>query len=338
MDLAARKMPIGNTQQLWKRLMINDSARKPVSPSSPRTLIVAGLALALGAMASPLAQALTFDVTYDASVSGAPSGFTTAFQDALSFYENTFSNPISINIDVGWGVVGGQSLNVTLGANQFNYYQNASYTMVQSALSQATTDILPASDPSGRGVSVNYADAKALGLVPDNSAIDGAVVFSTAVQWTFDPNNRAVSGEYDFIGVALHEVSEVMGRISLLNVCDPNCHESVLDLYRYIAPGQLDIVGTNAYFSIDGGNTVINTFNGNKSVGDLGDWTLGSADSFNYALGTGQLSPVTAGDIKALQALGYTLTTPVPEPSDAALLLAGLLFLLPRLRAVRRAS
>ncbi|MBV9200850.1 MAG: hypothetical protein JO320_05860 [Alphaproteobacteria bacterium] len=60
------------------------------------------------------------------------------------------------------------------------------------------------------------AEAKALGLRAANtSGIDGWVGFSSAADYTYDPDNRAVAGAYDFIGVAEHEIAEVMGRYGM---------------------------------------------------------------------------------------------------------------------------
>jgi hypothetical protein len=69
--------------------------------------------LGLVAMAgvAPPARALVFDVTYDPSVVSAPAAFQTAFQDAINLYQTTYTDPITINIDVGWGEVDGNPLN-----------------------------------------------------------------------------------------------------------------------------------------------------------------------------------------------------------------------------------
>ena len=53
---------------------------------------------------------LTFNVTYDSSVSSAPAGFTTAFNNAIQFIASEYSDPITINMHVGWGEINGQGL------------------------------------------------------------------------------------------------------------------------------------------------------------------------------------------------------------------------------------
>ena len=60
--------------------------------------------------AQPSAHALSFNLTFDDSTVGAPAGFFTAFNDAVQFYETNFTDPITINLQVGWGEVAGQTL------------------------------------------------------------------------------------------------------------------------------------------------------------------------------------------------------------------------------------
>ncbi len=58
------------------------------------------------------------------------------------------------------------------------------------------------------------AQGKALGTVAAHDpASDGTFTFGEGFTYTFDPLNRAVVGAFDFIGLAEHEISEIMGRI-----------------------------------------------------------------------------------------------------------------------------
>lgn len=292
---------------------------------------VSALTLALGLFSVPVAQALTFNVSYDASVGSAPIGFTSAFQNAIGYFQNTFSNPININLNVGWGEVNGRSLSSGSLGGSSSYFVNYDYATVRTALSNVgAPGYLPATDPTyGRMIDVNTSNAKVLGLNTYSGPLssDGGVGFDSTSQWTFDPNNRAVTNAYDFIGVAMHEISEVMGRSSsLVPTCTggSTCSESVLDLFRNTAPGQLDLNGTNAYLSIDGGNSQINAFNGKSSIGDLGDNTGNTTDAYNYAVVDGQRLSISTGDNTELTALGYTAAAPVPIPGSFILLLSAL--------------
>jgi hypothetical protein len=272
------------------------------------------LSLLLGA--TPRSSALTFHLTYDATTVGAPAGFFTAFQAAIDFIQSTYSDPVTINLQVGWGKINGQNLNPgNLGqssAFQSGFYN---YNQIKTALTNDAKSAddataianLPAADPTGGALFVMAnAEAKALGLLAGNApGLDGYVGFSTNAVYTFDPNNRAVAGAFDFFGLACHEITEVMGRYGLRQNGASSGRYSPIDLFRYSSPVVLDLAPTNcAYFSIDGGNTVINTFNG-TSGGDLSDWAGRTFDAFNHSLDLGQKLDVSDGDMVEMDVIGY---------------------------------
>ncbi len=255
--------------------------------------------LATALLAIPTyATTLNFNVTFDASTSSAPAGFFTAFNDAIQFYETTFNDPITINMNVGWGEINGHPLSPgDLGNSLTNQQGFYSYSQIRTALqkdAKSTADAtavanLPATYPVGSAPFVmSNAEAKALGLLAGNATgIDGYVGFLNTAPYTFDPNNRAVPGDYDFIGLAEHEISEVMGRYGLGQNGASSGRYSPIDLFRYTSPGVLDVAPENgAYFSISGGTAVINTFNG-IGGGDLSDWSGATLDSYNAFLTRG---------------------------------------------------
>jgi hypothetical protein len=308
----------------------------------PRKPFATGLAIAtvLGLAAVPgglsPARALMFDVTYDPSVLSAPAAFETAFQDAINLYQTTYTDPITINIDVGWGEIDGNPLNPgNLGQSRTNQPGNFTYTQVRNALisdAKSAGDFqavstLGVTDPTGgRPFGMSDAEAKALGLRAANApGIDGWVGFNSTASYTFDSNNRAVAGEYDFIGLAEHEIAEVMGRYGMTqNGCGASLCDSPIDLFRYTSPGNLDLNPANgSYFSIDSGNTNINTFNG-ISGGDLSDWLGLTPDAFNHALASGLEEPFTVGDEILMDVIGYDPAA-VPEPAPLSLLATALI-------------
>ena len=60
-----------------------------------------------------------------------------------------------------------------------------------------------------------------MGVLPNDLSNDGTFTFGGGFSYTYDPNNRAVAGKFDFIGVAMHEISEIMGRIGLMGENPP---------------------------------------------------------------------------------------------------------------------
>jgi hypothetical protein len=272
-------------------------------------------------LCQPTAQALTFNLTFDPSTASAPAGFSTAFSDAIQFYETTFDDPITINLQVGWGEINGQSLIPgALGQSMTNGQFFSNFDPVKSALTsdaKSSSDLtsvahMAATDPTGGDVfTMSFAEAKALGLkAGDAPGLDGSVGFNNTAAFTFDPNNRAVPNEVDFIGIAEHEISEVMGRYGLGQNFRPSGRYSPIDFFRYSSPGMLDLVPANgAYFSINGGTTVINTFNGTGG-GDLSDWAGATPDSYNAFVSGGVKLPVSAGDITEMDVIGYDVLLP----------------------------
>ncbi|MBV8936556.1 MAG: hypothetical protein JO095_12225 [Alphaproteobacteria bacterium] len=88
-----------------------------------------------------------------------------------------------------------------------------------------------------------------------------------------------------------------------------------------LEPGNPDLDPENAfYFSIDGGATNINTFNGTGG-GDLSDWLGLTPEAFDHALTRGQEAPFTAADLIPMDVIGYDLS-PVPETREGLALLA----------------
>lgn len=197
---------------------------------------------------------------------------------------------------------------------------------------------------------ITYANTsvlKAIGLLNDLE-MDASITFSSEFAFDFDPTDGVATGTSDFIGVAIHEMGHGLGFVSGVDFYDyysctegPGCGDatdadlqnigglnSTLDFFRYNSSGELDwSVGSNSYFSIDGGATQFNGKSGFSAGAYNGDgwqashwkaptvtlpdgtfYTCGKANRIgimNPYLCNGQTGDMTGTDIAAFDAMGW---------------------------------
>lgn len=296
-----------------------------------------------GAAAAP--AHLTINVSYDSSVTGLqttdPSlyaDYTGAIQAAVRFYENEFTNPITINISFGWGEVDGTPITSFAGQSHTNSGHTFTYAQVYAAARAAETTSavqlaaiasLPASDPTGGATFlVNSATAKALGLIGASGTTDGYVGLNSSDTYTWAEPDIA-SGTRDAVGLLEHEISEVMGRSDDIS---PATDYTLLDMFRYTAADGLatDAPGSPAgardepfvagysanaysYFSYDG-KTVTLPYDTPAQLAagdDIADWTNSvTGDAFSEFDGVGDYGQISAADLDEMNVLGYDLVGP----------------------------
>ncbi len=211
----------------------------------------------------------------------------------------------------------------------------------------------------GYGVALSGALASALGLAGTAHSLgvtstgssctlgtagcyNGIITFSnTAGIWYYRTGAQA-AGAYDIFTAAEHEIDEILGTTSCIpgsntaptsiSVGCTNGGNAVgaADLFRYASAGTRSFLstdnGSTAYFSINGGTTIIAGYNNSPNGADYGDWDSGALRVQN-AFGTPGVSGTNinndgGSEIALLDAIGYNVIT-TPEPGSAALLLTG---------------
>ena len=257
---------------------------------------------------------MQIDVTYDQSQSSLPAGFVAAINYVVNYYDTFFTNNVTINLDVGYGEIGGQPLESNaLGESYAPQYILESYGSVRNALQAQGAPgaaTLPSSSPLAGSLYMAQAEAQALGLT--SAVSTNYVGFSSTLPFSYTPNATPASNRYYFIGVVEHEMSEDMGRVSLLN--DQPSDYSPIDLFRYSSPGVRDLAtggaGSTAFFSINNGATNLGTWNNQTSNGDLADWypqgpAPGGYDAYNDYSSPGVINVVSSNDVTLMEALGW---------------------------------
>jgi len=285
-----------------------------------RNLVCACLLLA----ASSPARALTIVRTNDASMSDPTiispadaAAASAAFDYAAGQIMALYSDPVQINI-----ILAATTDPTVLGQSNAPLVGTFTYDQIRTLLindntahpspdGTTSTAALPAVNPYAcTTFLVSRGLAKALGNIPSDATNDGTFTFGTTHAYTYEPANRAVPGRFDFIGVALHEITEIMGRVARLNQTG-NCNRPY-DVFRFLGAGTQSLIFTdsNVYFSVDGGTTNLKNFNANGNGGDLGDWASGSNDAFNAFSDSGVENNLTSVDVRVMDVIGWDLTHP----------------------------
>jgi len=279
---------------------------------------------------------------WDSSVTSAPSGFMKAVIDAAQYYASQFSNNEIVNINVGYGEIAGGKMSAGALGESESYGYLTNYATVTADLQKDGFTFGASNEPTNSQFFVTSADAKTLGLVnAHGTALDGYIGFgnlsNTGYSWnlaatTTGQNTGTGSSppQFDLQSVALHEISEVLGRIGMEGATVINNHATYtpLDLFNFApppaTPGTLALSPSSGYFSTDNGHTNLGWFNNNAANGgDIADWASDTSpfqagthglpagpnvtDAFAAFAYLGANGDISTSDLQEMAALGYTL-------------------------------
>jgi hypothetical protein len=301
-------------------------------PKLSRFLQAAALAGAI--VLGPAAHAAmvitpTFTANFNANFGANAAAAQAAWISAAGVYTANFSDNIHINITVdavpGTSVFGQSSTFL----NGTTYANLRALVVADAKTPDDFTSIGPGgsvtvADPSGGSEWwVSRAEAKALGMIPDDLSNDGTTTFGAGNPFTFAGPISA--GTYDFKGVCAHEIAEVMGRLGISGgtVGSFANSYSLIDDFSYTGAATKLIGKGASSFSIDNGTTLLKAFNNALANGlDSRDWAPGTDDSFNQFSNPGVVNPVSPVDLREMDVIGYDRII-IPEPAAGALLFAG---------------
>lgn len=314
--------------------------------------VVAALCL-FGAVTPVRADSLTIVPTFDSSITNlaGASGIEGAINSAITEIEGDIASPndISVSIDFQNMTTGLGESDTSTYTKTYDAYYNAYEAVATSAVQLSALASLgapPTGPGSGNpvngntGVTITSAEGRNLGFNTQGDVFagggfyDGVISLNTAIT---SPPGTLDTNTYGLEAVAMHEIDEVLGiggaGSTLTGSGSLTGAIGDMDLFRYSAPGVRSYSNANstdpyAYFSIDGGNTVLSYFN-QTNGSDFGDWLsnpipAGFNPQVQDAYGqTGTDPSLGVNELTAFNVIGYELA-PVPSiPEPSTLLLSG---------------
>lgn len=307
---------------------------------------------------------ITFNLIPDP---GMPQFAINGFNAAAGLWSAVLADNVTINIQIGYASLGANVIGETsssfveysylqtvqaLGTHRTSSDDCSAYGNLQTGSSYTRLINHTSNNPAGANSSTPYLDsmdrvglttanAKALGLMPQDETVDAVIRFSSDFSFDFDHVNPINFGQMDFVGVAAHEIGHALGFASGVDDIDylagaypgDTFSSNLLDLFRFsdlslsLGAGVTDYTADerDKFFSTDGGATELALFSTGANFGD-GNQASHWKDNLGLGLmdptaGFGERLDLSENDRRAMDVLGYTL---VPEPGVSAMLTLGL--------------
>ena len=262
---------------------------------------------------------LMIHATFDSSITGHPNAaaIEAMINRAISIYESLFTDPVTIQIRFRYATTSPNGTPLPQGVlaqSLFGLYLAPWNTAIDSLRADArtTNDQLAIASLPGSALSANViaasANVRALGgnappdvfengTVGPGGPYDGIVTLNSAMPYQF--TRPTGGGSFDAQRATEHEIDELMGLGSHLNLPPPGTDLRPQDVFNWAAPGVRNLTSSGTrYLSINRGNTNLVNFN-QQPISDFGDWvSTGCPQSHPYVQNAfacrGQSSDVTA--------------------------------------------
>lgn len=289
---------------------------------------------------------LVIHATFDSSITNNPdsAAIQATINQAISLYESLFSDPVTIEIRFRYAATqpnGDPMPTGRIAQSNYVYYSMPWNAYIDALRTDAKTDndtaaitSLPGfalsanirpSSACGRAVGLDTPPAMfADGNVGSGGPYDGIVTLNSASPYLF--TRPPVAGSYDAQRAFEHEIDEVIGLGSHLNVSGNDLRPQ--DLFSWSSSGSRNTSSSGTrYFSVDGGVTNIVNFN-QDSHGDFGDWLSEDCpqahpyvqNAFSCAGQSSDISGTSPEGVN-LDVVGYDLVAlpnPTPTPTPAS--------------------
>lgn len=238
-------------------------------------LSVAGCSALLVALLSGNAPALEINFT-DVGAAPMSAPQLAAFNQAATLWENTLSDPITVNINIAWAGPATFALPTILGSTSTAFTSKPyASVLIAMAIDSDSADeinaisqlpgILPIVDINGmrnvNHVTMSTANAKALGMSPNLDPVWGAALPNNAdaeikfntnylLQFDLDPSDGIGVTQTDFVGTAAHEIGHALGFWSMMDNADIPANSglqlspNVLDIWRFTETGMSHVLNS----------------------------------------------------------------------------------------------
>ena len=245
-----------------------------------------------------------------------PAAWLNPLLQAKTILQNTLTDNITVNIQVGYGevTIGNGSQTVSAGGEagpEFGPLRNYADVIAAlkahdptNAVDMAAYNSLPATAPAGHAqIEVSRPEAKALGLLAADTTVDGSVGFAAT---------QNLPGQTLSVGLALHELTHALGRTAYQASGFFSNGSPVIgieDLFRFSSQGTYQFNNTSgAYLSYDFGKTNLANFDFGTGNHDPGDFVgITPDDPFNENVGLS--NNLSNFDINLMGVIGYKLTS-----------------------------